>query len=761
MERDQDARAPAAGAIATGARPVGIGWPAPLGATYDGSGTNFALFSDNAEGVTLCLFNEDGSVETERIDITESSDGVWHAYLADIHPGQIYGYRVRGPWAPMEGHRFNPNKLLLDPYARMLYGEIKWDDALYGYTVGPGEDADLVMDERDSAPFMPKARVVAPDVWSKSAKPRNLWRKTVIYEAHVRGLTMKHPMIPDDVRGTFAALSDQSLIDHLRKIGVTAIELMPVHAFAQDQHLLEKGLRNYWGYNTLAFFAPEPRYLATGELDEIANVVDRLHEAGIEVILDVVYNHTCEGNHLGPTLSWKGIDNLTYYRTLPGEPRFYDNLTGTGNALNTTNPRVLQMVMDSLRTWATVYGIDGFRFDLALTLGRLETGFSPQHPLFMAMLQDPVLSQCKLIAEPWDVGPGGYQLGAFPPGFSEWNGDYRDNVRDFWVGAEGRLAGFARRFAASTDLFDEGNRRPWASVNFVTAHDGFTLHDLVSYNGKHNEANGEDGRDGADDNRSWNCGVEGETDDPEVLSMRGRQMRNLLATLFLSQGVPMLLAGDELGNSQGGNNNAYCQDSEIGWIDWSNTDEGLTEFVGQIAALRSAHPALSRGAFLTGAKDKRGQPDIAWFNVNGEPMKPEWWNDPHAKCLTVRLAPVAHDEASILIMFNASHLDVEYTIPKTQTSHWQRAFDTASHSLASLEPEKKGEIIAASPCVVPDLCTEGRKLVIPCRSLVLFEAATVDQVKAAGSMLDPANTQPIVSQPLEARPAAPVGGQLS
>ncbi len=654
------------------------GTPLPRGATYDGHGVNFALFSDHATGVTLCLFSADGATETDRIQLHECTNGVWHGYLPGIKPGQLYGYRVDGPWAPNEGHRFNNHKLLLDPYARKLAGSIEWDDALYGYVVGAAKDADLTMDERDSAAFMPKGIIVSPDILVTQPKPAVRWPNTIIYEAHVRGLTMRHPLIPHDIRGTFAALKDKAMIDHLHKTGITAIELLPIHAFAQDRHLLERKLRNYWGYNTLAFFAPEPGYMASGELEEIAATVDHLHKAGIEVILDVVYNHTCEGNHLGPTLSWKGIDNLSYYRMLPGEPRYYDNLTGCGNAVNTSHPKVLQMIMDSLRMWATVYGIDGFRFDLALTLGRHDDGFSRNHSFFHTILQDPVLGGCKLIAEPWDVGPGGYQLGSFPPGFSEWNGDYRDVTRDYWLGKENTLANFARRFAASSDMFDESHRRPWSSVNFITAHDGFTLHDLVSYNEKHNEANGEDNGDGASDNRSWNCGAEGETDSEEINALRNRQKRNMLTTLFLSQGVPMLLAGDELGNSQQGNNNVYCQDNEIGWVNWETPNEDLLSFVGKLSKLRK-YDAISRAAFLTGESNIHGRPDVIWFNANGRKMTNEQWNDPNNKCMVVKLIPQRKQYPSLLVLFNASHVDVPVKIPRGASTAWNLLIDTTEN----------------------------------------------------------------------------------
>lgn len=656
------------------------GLPYPRGAYFDGKGTNFALFSDHATRVIVCLFSDDGNSEVERIELKECTNGVWHGYLDDVQPGQRYGYRVEGPWNPLEGQRFNSNKLLLDPYARKLSGSIKWDDSLYGYTISDAPDADLVMDGRDSAAFMPKAIVTDPASLVKAKKPNIRWPKTIIYEAHVKGLTMQHPLIPDDIRGTFAALSDSTLISHLQKIGVTAIELLPIHAFSQDHYLLEKNLSNYWGYNTLSYFAPEPAYIGSGELEEISRTVDSLHEAGIEVILDVVYNHTCEGNHLGPTLSWKGIDNLSYYRQLPGDPRYYDNLTGCGNALNTSHPKVLQMIMDSLRMWATVYGIDGFRFDLALTLGRNENGFNRDHALFHAMLQDPVLSQCKLIAEPWDVGPGGLQLGSFPPGFSEWNGDYRDVTREYWSGKEGVLSRFASRFAASSDLFNEHHRRPWSSVNFITAHDGFTLHDLVSYNEKHNDANLEDNKDGADDNRSWNCGAEGDTDSNEINTLRAQQKRNFLATLFLSQGIPMLLAGDELNNTQFGNNNSYCQDNETGWVNWQNADENLINFVGELTSLRKKYNAISRAEFLTGKVNDHGNSDVAWLNVNGEVMTEEQWNDPNNKAMAVKFSSLNKNEPPVLVLLNASYVTVEAVMPCTDLYQWKFLMNTVMES---------------------------------------------------------------------------------
>jgi glycogen operon protein len=646
------------------------------------------FFSDHATKVELCLFSQDGKQETERVMLNECTNGVWHGFLEGIKEGQRYGYRVDGPWEPMIGQRFNANKLLLDPYAKKLSGAVKWDDALYGYTVSANKDADLTKDERDSARFMPKGVVVGSTILTKSAPPLVPWPKTVIYESHVKGLTVRHPLIPTDIRGTYRAISDPAMIDHYLKIGVTSIELLPIHAFLQDRHLQEKNLTNYWGYNTLNFFAPEPRYFHDDDLSELAQAIDRLHSAGLEVILDVVYNHTCEGNHLGPTFSWKGIDNLSYYRTLPGEPRFYDNLTGCGNAVNTSHPKVLQMVMDSLRMWATVYGVDGFRFDLALTLGRNADGFSRDHAIFHAMLQDPILCKTKLIAEPWDVGPGGYQLGSFPPGFSEWNGAYRDVIRQFWKGDEGLIAKFAQKFAASSDLFNEGHRRPWSSVNFITAHDGFTLHDLVSYNDKHNEANGENNNDGANDNQSWNCGAEGDTDSIEIIKMRDQQKRNLLATLFLSQGVPMMLAGDEMHHTQQGNNNTYCQDNELSWLNWEKLDEGFIAFVSKLTHIRKQYNAISRKEFVTGRLDDKGNTDIAWFNVNGELMKEENWLDDFNKAIVVKYLSPKKDEPAILVIVNASHLSFDALTPCNNELTWKELLNTTLEDKSNYDGNK-------------------------------------------------------------------------
>src|SRR5690348_695000 len=545
----------------------------PLGATWDGVGVNFALFSANASKVELCLFDIEGKKELERIELPEFTDEVWHGYLPEARPGTVYAYRVHGPYEPAAGHRFNPNKLLIDPYARQLVGEIKWDPAVFGYTLGAA-DADLSFDKRDSGPFVPKCRVIDPAfTWGTDRRPRVPWERSVVYELHVRGYTMRHPTVPAEMRGTFAGLMRPEVVDYIRRLGVSAIELLPIHAFVDDSHLLDKGLRNFWGYNTIGFFAPQPRYLGTPFVNETKEMIAAFHSVGIEVILDVVYNHTAEGNELGPTLSFKGIDNASYYRLAP-DPRYYINDTGTGNTVNLSTPRVLQMVTDSLRYWAEEMHIDGFRFDLATILAREPYGFDQGGGFLDSCRQDPVLSQVKLIAEPWDCGPGGYQVGHFSPGWAEWNDRYRDTVRAYWKGDEGTLPELASRMAASSDLFNRRGRKPWASVNFITAHDGFTLNDLVSYNDKHNEANGEDNRDGHSDNRSWNHGAEGPTDDPDIVELRERQKRNMLATLLLSQGTPMVLAGDEFGRTQQGNNNAYCQDNEISWVDWNHDERG-------------------------------------------------------------------------------------------------------------------------------------------------------------------------------------------
>jgi len=664
------------------------GLPYPLGATWDGLGVNFALFSANATRVELCLFDESGEQEIERIPLPEYTDEVWHGYLPDARPGQLYGYRVHGPYDPQAGHRFNPNKLLIDPYAKQLVGELVWDDALYGYTIGH-EDNDLSFDERDSAPFMPRCRVIDPAfTWGRSTEILVPWSETVIYETHVRGYTMRHPAVPEELRGTFSGLAVPEIIDYLKDLGISSLELMPIHAFVDDRHLQEKGLHNYWGYNTLAFFVPHPRYMATNDISEFKQMVARYHAAGIEVLLDVVYNHTAEGNELGPTLSCKGIDNASYYRLMPDDARFYINDTGTGNTLNLSHPRVLQLVTDSLRYWASEMRVDGFRFDLATILGREDDGFDEGGGFLDSCRQDPLLSQCKLIAEPWDCGPGGYQVGKFPPGWAEWNDRFRDDMRAFWRGDEGKLPAFANRLTASADLFNHRGRKAFSSINFITAHDGFTLRDLVSYNDKHNEANGEDNRDGHDDNVSSNHGVEGDTDDAGIRELRMRQMRNLLATLLLSQGTPMLLAGDEFARTQGGNNNAYCQDSEIGWVDWNLSDEGheLHAFTRHLIRLRRQYPILERGRFMTGELNEAlGIKDVTWLTPDAEEMTVDDWHDGEARAIGVVLNGHAQptgicvrgSDITVLLTINAGDEDVTFVLPDVPGGNeWVRRVET-------------------------------------------------------------------------------------
>ncbi|SFB50220.1 glycogen debranching protein GlgX [Azotobacter beijerinckii] len=664
------------------------GLPFPLGATWDGLGVNFALFSAHAAKVELCLFDESGQRELERIELPEYTDEIWHGYLPDAHPGQAYGYRVHGPYAPDAGHRFNPNKLLLDPYAKQLIGALRWSKALYGYTVGH-PDADLSFDKRDSAPFVPKSRVIDPAfTWGRDHPVQTPWDRTLLYETNLRGVTMRHPAVPPAVRGTCAGLMHPEVIDYLRRLGVSALELLPVHAFLPDQHLLEKGMTNYWGYNTIGFFAPHPRYLASGKIQEFKEMVAHLHDAGLEVILDVVYNHTAEGNELGPTLSMRGIDNATYYRLQSDAPRLYVNDSGTGNTLDLGHPCVLQMVTDSLRYWATEMHVDGFRFDLATILGREPEGFDEHHAFLVACRQDPVLRQTKLIAEPWDCGPGGYQVGGFPPGWAEWNDQFRDTVRAFWKGDDNRLADFARRLAGSADLFDQRGRRPFASINFVTAHDGFTLRDLVSYDRKHNEANDENNRDGTDHNLSWNHGVEGPSDDPQINALRLRQMRNLFATLLFSQGTPMLVAGDEFARTQHGNNNAYCQDSEIGWLDWNLDADGqaLLDFVRCLIRLRLRFPILRRGRFLVGARhEELDIKDVTWLTPAGTEMTTERWEEEHNRCLAMLLDGRAQPtgirrsgaDSTLLLLVNAHHERVEFHLPEVpEGSRWKRLLDT-------------------------------------------------------------------------------------
>lgn len=664
------------------------GLPYPLGATWDGLGVNFAIFSAHATKVELCLFDSTGEVELERIELPEYTDEIWHVYLPDAHPGMVYGYRVHGPYKPEEGHRFNPNKLLIDPYAKQLVGELKWSEALFGYTIGH-PDGDLSFDERDSAPFVPKCKVIDPAfTWGSHRPVRIPWDSTVIYEAHLRGISMRHPDVAEDARGTFAGMMNAGVLKHIQQLGVTSVELLPIHAFVNDQHLLEKGMNNYWGYNSIAFFAPHPRYLASGHINEFKEMVAHLHDANLELILDVVYNHTAEGNERGPTLSMRGIDNVSYYRLMPDEKRYYINDSGTGNTLDLSHPRVMQMVTDSLRYWATEMGVDGFRFDLATILGREHEGFDERHSFLVSCRQDPVLSKTKLIAEPWDCGPGGYQVGGFPPGWAEWNDRFRDNVRAFWKGDEGQMAELASRLTASGDLYNQRGRRPYTSVNFITAHDGFTLHDLVSYNDKHNEANDENNQDGSNNNLSWNHGVEGPTDDPEINALRLRQMRNLMATLLLAQGTPMIVAGDEFARTQHGNNNAYCQDSEIGWIDWNLDEDGksLQAFVRYLLKLRRQYPILRRGRFFVGAyNEELGVKDVTWLAPDGNELTPEQWEDPNARCLGMlldgRAQPTgirrAGADATLLMILNAHHDVVNFQLPEVpEGAHWRCMVDT-------------------------------------------------------------------------------------
>ena len=654
------------------------GSPVPLGAQWDGSGVNFALFSAHATKVELCLFDATGRREVERVVLPEFTHEVWHGYLPDIRPGQLYGYRVHGPYAPEAGHRFNPNKLLLDPYALELRGDIHWHDAVFGYRVGHPRQ-DLSFDRRNSAFVMPKCVVVDPAVtWGEDQRPRRDWAETIIYEAHVKGMTALHEELPQRFRGTFEGLADPRTIEHLVKLGVTAIELLPVQAFYNDRHLVDRGLVNFWGYNTTGFFAPAVRYISPGAgMHEFKLMVRRLHEADIEVILDVVYNHTSEGNQMGPTLSFRGIDNASYY-VLGDDPRYYFDTTGTGNTVNMRNQRVLQMVMDSLRYWVQECHVDGFRFDLSSTLGRDRAAFDHNAIFFEAVRQDPVLSEVKLIAEPWDTGPDGYQLGNHPPGWAEWNDQYRDTVRGFWKG-DGAMAGkLAARLLASGDLFDKRGRRPWASVNFVTAHDGFTLMDLVSYDNKHNEPNGEENRDGHDHNLSHNWGAEGLTEDAGILDQRDRVRRALMATVLLSQGTPMLLMGDEVGRTQNGNNNGYCQDNEINWLKWSDRsprDEEFFEFVRRLVATRRLRPLLRQRRFLHGDPDADGHADVEWLRPDGKKMEQRDWDNAETRAFAVVLNG---PEEALAILLNAHYEDVRFRLPQAPTNGWRRLVDTAS-----------------------------------------------------------------------------------
>ncbi len=686
------------------------GQPFPLGATWDGKGVNFALFSEHASKVELCLFDSpEATAEAQRIQVREQTDQVWHAYLPDVKPGQLYGYRVHGPYEPRKGHRFNPHKLVLDPFAKAIGRDLRWDDCLFGYKLGDSE-ADLSLDERDSASFAPLAVVVdGAFTWGDDHPPRTAWHKTLIYELHVKGFTQRHPDVPEKLRGTYAGVASEAAIQHLRSLGVTAVELMPVHYHVDDRHLVEKGRCNYWGYNTLAFFAPalrcSTRDSARESVQEFKMMVRALHAAGIEVILDVVYNHTGEGNQLGPTLSLRGVDNASYYRLNPDDPRYHMDFTGCGNTLNMQHPRVLQLIMDSLRYWVIEMHVDGFRFDLASTLARELFAVNRLGTFFDVIHQDPVLSQVKLIAEPWDVGEGGYQVGNFPVLWTEWNGKYRDCVRRFWKGDGGTASEFATRLAGSSDLYAWSGRLPHASINFITCHDGFTLQDLVSYNDKHNEANGEDNKDGANDNNSWNCGAEGPTDDPAINALRVSQKRNLMAALLLSQGVPMIYGGDELSHSQGGNNNAYCQDSEMTWLNWELNEEqkGFLEFVRTVARIRTEQPVFHRRRFFL-ERSIRGSEikDISWLSPAGEEMTDEDWNTGFARCLGVRLAgDLIGDEdehgepivgETLLLLFNAHFEPIPFKLPATKAEHhWERVFDTTGPAGAA-QPMGAGEL---------------------------------------------------------------------
>ncbi|HET9575466.1 MAG TPA: glycogen debranching protein GlgX [Nitrospira sp.] len=672
------------------------GSPYPLGATWDGEGVNFALFSENATAVELCLFDRpDDPQETHRIRIEECTDFVWHVYLPEVRPGQHYGYRVHGLYEPEAGHRFNPAKVLYDPYAKAIAGSVDWSEALFGYRIGDPK-ADLSLDDRDNAGSIPKCVVVDQAfTWGGDQLLRTPWDRTVIYELHVHGFTARHPDVPTNLRGTYAGLATPAVIEHLQHIGVTAVELLPVHHFIRDKHLIDRGLTNYWGYNSIGFFAPDIRYATSTDrahhVWEFKTMVKALHNAGIEVILDVVYNHTGEGNHLGPTLSFRGIDNASYYRLVPLQPRYYLDYTGCGNTLNVRHPRVLQLIMDSLRYWVLEMHVDGFRFDLASTLARELHDVDRLSAYFDIIHQDPVLSQVKLIAEPWDLGEGGYQVGNFPPGWAEWNGRYRDTIRRYWKGDGGQVAELGYRLSGSSDLYEGGGRRPHASINFVTAHDGFTLHDLVSYNQKHNEANGENNGDGTDDNLSWNCGVEGPTTRPSIVALRERQKRNILATLLLSQGVPMLCGGDEMGRTQHGNNNAYCQDNEISWADWklSKPQQALLAFTRSLIALRQKHPVFRRRRFFQGRRIRGAEvKDLYWLRPDGKEMTDDDWAQGYVRCLGVRLAGDAIDEKdpkgrplldeTFLMLLNAHHEPRPFTLPAHKRGvRWQLVLDTA------------------------------------------------------------------------------------
>ena len=701
------------------------GRPYPLGATWTGRGVNFALFSANATSVELCLFDAEGETELARVRLPEYTDEIFHGFLPDAHPGTVYGYRVYGPYEPEQGHRFNHNKLVLDPYAKAVVGQLKWDPAVFGYTIG-AEGDDLTFDERDSARFMPKCRVIDPAfTWGGDRSPMVPWDKTVLYETHVRGFTKLHPAVPEDMRGTFRGLAVPEVIKHIKSLGVTSVELLPVHMFIDDDYLQDKEMVNYWGYNSISFFAPARRYATNHGYAslEFKEMVARLHDAGLEVIMDVVYNHTAEGNERGATLSFKGIDNASYYRLLPDQKRYYINDTGTGNTVNLSHPRVIQMVTDSLRYWVTEMHVDGFRFDLGTILAREPHGFDEQSGFLKACGQDPILSQVKLIAEPWDCGPGGYQVGGFPPGWAEWNDRYRDDVRSFWKGDQGTLPSLASRLVGSADFFNRRGRQTWAGVNFLTAHDGFTLNDTVAYSEKHNEANGEDNKDGNSNNHSSNYGVEGPTDDAEINEVRERQMRNMLATLLLSRGTPMILAGDEFGRTQEGNNNAYCQDSEISWVNWDIKEKGadLVRFVSDVAALRRRLPVLHRTRFLSAEwNDELGVKDVTWLSPDDTEMTAERWNDASALCMGVLLDGRAQptgiarrgDDQTLLLIVNSYHDVVPFTLPTVVGgTSWHRLIDTNLAMVDELDVSKSGATMLDA----------GASYDVTGRSLLLFE----------------------------------------
>lgn len=671
-----------------------------LGANYDGEGVNFALFSAHAERVELCLYDPSGKHEIGRMDMPEYTHEIWHGYVPGLQPGALYGFRVHGPFDPENGHRFNPNKLVIDPYARELVGDVEWNEAHFAYDM-LHEDKDLTFDERDSAPFMPKCRVVNPNEfdWQDNYRPNIPWSQAIIYETHVKGFTQLNSALPQALRGNFEGMGHKATVDYIKNLGITSVELLPIHWFPDDQHLLDRGLKNFWGYNTLGFFAPASRYFGPKGIQGFRDMVRAFHDAGIEVILDVVYNHTAEGNELGPTLSFKGIDNFSYYRTMPDQHRYYINDTGTGNTVNTSHPRVLQMVMDSLRYWAESMHIDGFRFDLGTILGREPEGFDQRGGFFDAITQDPVLSKLKLIGEPWDIGPGGYQVGGFPPGWAEWNDKYRDTVREYWKG-DNVAQDFASRLLGSGDLYDIRGRRPWSSVNFITAHDGFTLNDLVSFNEKHNEENGEDNNDGHNDNRSYNYGAEGPTDDENINAVRERQKRNFLATLFLSHGTPMLLAGDEFGRSQMGNNNGYCQDSEISWVHWDDlppSSEALRNFTRQLIKLRAEQPLLRRESWRDGLL-------IEWFNAEGGFQQPEHWHEGSALVVYISRPDLKPEEGiwhDVLILLNPFEESMPFRIPQPGEKGWVL-------ELTTFDMEPRGTVIDSET----DFTLKGRSIAL-------------------------------------------------